>query len=184
MLGAIYARLGSMAGYSADELAEIQRSWKLRFPPDLAAMLQERRSLLEGTGAFDWIKTDPKVIQANLDWPFEGFWFDVQHNATWWPEWGEKPREAKGQYNRLRQVFDAAPRLIPLFGHRYLPEEPFEADNPVLSVYQTDVICYGVNLNDWLAREAERRERAPIASIKEIPFWSQALRNNNAEPMM
>jgi hypothetical protein len=54
-------------------------------------------------------------------------------NAVWWPEWGEKPDAAADQYRRLRQIFSAAPTLIPLFGHRYIPEEPFETGNPVLS---------------------------------------------------
>jgi len=173
-----------MTGYSQSEIADIQSAWKIRFPPDLAALLREQRSLLDGPGAFDWIRTEPNIIQAKLDWPFDGFWFDVEHNAVWWPEWGEKPDAAADQYRRLREIFRAAPRLIPLFGHRYLPEQPFETGNPVLSVYQTNVICYGTNLTDWLARERAGWDSAPMSSVKEIPFWSQALRANNAEPMM
>jgi hypothetical protein len=173
-----------MTGYSQSEIDDIQSTWKIRFPPDLAELLRQRRTLHEGRGAFDWIKTDPNVIQQRFDWPFEGFWFDVQNNSDWWPEWGEMPQALEDRYKRLRQVFDAAPKLIPLFAHRYLPEEPFEIGNPVLSVHQTDVICYGTNLHDWLARERDGWDRTPMASIKEIPFWSQALRKNNAELMM
>lgn len=169
-----------MPGYSLTELQDVQARWTLRFPPDLVEMLQERRPLFPG--ALDWVTADPAVIQAALDWPFESFWFDVQHAAAWWPEWGDKPPAPGEQRARLKAIFAAAPRLIPVFGHRYLPEEPFERGNPVFSVYQTDVICYGANLLDWLEREPGGYYKKPWPAIKEIRFWSDALRNNNAMP--
>src|SRR5262249_2450436 len=121
------------SGYSATELDDAQARWDLRFPPDLVGLLGERRSLGDKGHpywSFDWRKGDPAAIRALLDWPLEGFWFDVQ-NGLWWPEWGEKPSGREEQYERLRGLFEAAPRLIPVFGHRYLPQEPFERGNPV-----------------------------------------------------
>src|SRR5690242_3316146 len=114
-------------GYTPDELAQIQARWRLRFPPDLIDLLATHRPLLDGPGSFDWLSSDPSDIQGRLDWPFEGFWFDIQHDHLWWPEWGEKPPALAAQRARLAEIFAGVPTLIPLFGHRYLPAEPFES---------------------------------------------------------
>jgi hypothetical protein len=169
-------------GYSQAELDAIQARWSLRFPPDLVALLRERRPLLDQPKAFDWLKADDATIQKMLDWPFESFWFDVEQ-ADAWPEWGDRPERLADQHARLKEIFVGAPRLIPLFGHRYLPEEPGETGNPVFSVYQMDVVCYGTDLVDWIARETHGWDCRPWPPIKEIRFWSDALRHNNAEPV-
>jgi len=169
-------------GYSQVELEELQARWGLRFPPDLVELLRLQRPLVGGRGSFDWLLSDSAVIQDRIDWPFNSFWFDVEQGQGWWPEWGKKPSSEAEQRERLRQIFNKAPKLIPLFGHRYVSEEPHEAGNPVFSVYQMDVICYGINLEDWLHREQHGWSTKPWQRIKEIRFWSEALRKNNAEP--
>jgi len=60
-----------------------------------------------------------------------------------------------------------------------LPEEPYERGNPVFSVYQTDVIHYGANLQDWIERERVDLSEKPWPPLKEIRFWSEAVRKNN-----
>ncbi len=171
-------------GYSQSELDEIQAQWNLRFPPDLIDLLREQRPLLgESPGSFDWLLSDPATIQRNLDGPFEGFWFDVDHNDDlWWPEWGDKPIPRGEQRERLKEIFGVAPRLIPLYSNRYIPQEPLEVGNPVFSIVQMDIICYGSDLSDWIERERRGWSTKPWRPIKEIRFWSEALRKNNAEP--
>lgn len=161
-------------GYSRSELDDIQLQRAFRFPPDLLDLLREHRPLLDGPGALDWLRSDPAEINEKLDWPFESFWFDVEHDQARWLEWGEKPADLVERRNRLSAVFAAAPKLIPLFGHRYLPEEPCEAGNPVFSVYQTDVICCGANLQDWSDRECFGWDSKPWPRVKIIPFWGTA----------
>jgi len=57
--------------------------------------------------------------------------------------------------------------------HRYLPEQPHEAGNPVFSVFGIDAIHYGVDLADYLEREFSSWDRRPWPdAIKYIPFWS------------
>jgi hypothetical protein len=72
--------------------------------------------------------------------------------------------------------WQAAPGLIPIHGHRYLPTLPVEPGNPVLSVHQTDIICYGLNLEDDFANEYRcyfgRQGYALAAKPKTIDFWS------------
>jgi hypothetical protein len=63
--------------------------------------------------------------------------------------------------------------LIPLIGHRYLPEQPHETGNPVFSILGTDAIYYGANLKDYFEREFTGWHSRPWpAQIKHIPFWS------------
>jgi hypothetical protein len=169
-------------GYTLTELEDAQERWDVRFPPDLVDLLRERRPLIDGEGCIDWVSTDPAIIAQRFAWPFEGFWFDVQHNDIWWPDWGPKPARPADQHDRLEAIIAAAPKLIPLYSHRYMPAEPHERGNPVFSVYQTDIICYGADLHDWLERERGGGTSKPWPAIKPIRFWSDVVAWNSALP--
>jgi hypothetical protein len=43
--------------------------------------------------------------------------------------------------------------LIPVYAHRYVSAEPHGDGNAVLSVYQTDIICYGADLPSYFVAE-------------------------------
>ncbi len=171
-----------MSGYTQIELDDIQAKWELRFPPDLVAIYRERRRVIDDPrfGSFDWLKDDDARIRSALDWPLEGFLFDVG-NGLWWPEWGDMPVDIPARAERLGEIFSKAPKLIPVCGHRYLPAEPDEAGNPVFSVWQMDVIHYGGNLADYVRREnASFPDNEPKAPFKSIPFWTRAVEFNVA----
>ena len=160
-------------GYTQAELDDAQQKFGLVFPPDLVALLRDRRPV-EGH-----VWTDEVAIRRMLAWPFEGLLFDVEHNHLWWPEWGPRP---SGSYDReevLRSVVARAPKLIPLISHRYLPEDPHEEGNPVFSVHQADVIYYGANLADYFEREFAGFDHRPWNQpTKHIPFWSDLVQRN------
>ena len=66
----------------------------------------------------------------------------------------------------------AAPRLIPIYGHRMMPDEPQEPGNPVFSVHQTDIIHYGFDLADYLRHEFGLPGREPWPErVRPIRFW-------------
>jgi hypothetical protein len=160
-------------GYTQTELDAAQEKFGLVFPPDLMALLIDRRPL----DGYDW--SDEIAIRRALEWPFKGLLFDVEHNALWWPEWGEKPAALDGRKEVLRSVVSRAPQLIPLIGHRYLPEEPHEEGNPVFSVYQSDVIYYGANIADYFEREFTGGDYRPqLNQLKHIRFWSDLVERN------
>lgn len=162
-------------GYTQAQLDEAQERFALKFPPDLIALYLERRPV----DAYDWAK-DHEAIRDRLSWPLDGLWFDVQHNTLWLPEWGTKPPKAEDQYAILKAAVDAAPKLIPLISHRFIPEEPHEAGNPIFSVYQSDIIYYGSNLEDYFAREFGGYTSRPYpATFKEIRFWSTLVERNS-----
>lgn len=161
-------------GYTQAELDVAQERYGLVFPPDLLALFRDRRPVL----GYDW-RTDDKEIREMLRWPLEGLLFDVENNALWWPEWGERPRSAGERAEVLAAVVASSPKLIPLVSHRYLPAEPHEVGNPVFSVYQSDVIYYGADLEDYFDREFVDNRRPLGGDIRHIRFWSELVERNN-----
>ena len=83
----------------------------------------------------------------------EGLQFNVEHNRLWLAGWGAKPSTLSAQKERVRALVAAAPRMIPIIGHRYLLAEPCQSGNPVFSIYQSDIIDYGPDLRTYFLRE-------------------------------
>jgi len=164
-----------LPGYTASELEDAQAKYDLRFPPDLVTLLLERRP----AHGYDW-RLDHQAIERALAHPLDGLLFDIEHDQLWWPEWGERPPSKDAQKAILTDVVSAAPKLIPIIGHRYLPETPNDADNPIFSVMQSDTIYYGANLEDYCAREfvPSARDRPMAKPIRHIPFWSDLVDRN------
>lgn len=155
-------------GYSIYEIEGAQQIYGVRFPPDFIELLTSRHPSL----GYDWT-CDNTHLKTAFEWPFEGFLFDVEANWLWPDEWGIRPHTAEQRATRLREILSNAPRLIPVFGHRYIPESPRESGNPVFSVYQADIIHYGANLADYLDREFfDGMHRPWPEDIKHIDFWS------------
>jgi len=160
-------------GYSQSDLDRAQQRFGLVFPPDLIGMLREKRP----AAGHDW--NDEAARRRALSWPFEGLLFDVESNEMWWPEWGERPVKAQERCEVLRAIVSRAPKLIPLMSHRYLPQEPQSTGNPVFSVYQSDVIYYGSNLEDYFFREFQGWSARPWpGAIRRIRFWSDLVDRN------
>jgi len=158
-------------GLGADELDAAERKWSIRFPPDLRFFLETVSS--EADGFTHWTSTPDEVIAERLAWPFEGFCFDIEHSDLWLPAWGSKPETLAERIEVFRPFYEAAPKLIPVFAHRYLPAEPLAAGNPVFSVYQSDIIYYGADLANYLENEFfGRSEIEPWPVERRIPFWS------------
>ena len=158
-------------GYTQAELDDAQARFALRFPPDLVALLLEHRI----PGGWDWTRDEDR-IRDMLNWPLEGILFDVENAGLWWPEWGERPPSREERAEIVGRIVAAAPRLIPLYGHRFIPEEPHEAGNPVFSVHQSDIIHYGSDLDNYLENEfAVPRHSCVGPDIRRIRFWSEAV---------
>ncbi len=114
--------------------------------------------------------------QASL---LDGLLFDVEHNDCWLDSWGPRLSQLPDRKAVAAEALEKAPRLFPLFGHRAVPlgvarDETSSDSNPILSVVQTDVITYGVDLADWLHREFDvPLPMWPPTSARWFPFWSE-----------
>lgn len=180
-------------GLSDIEVDRAGAAYGIVFPPDLRECLQaalpttpdarpEKRAKFP-----DWRRLDDPGIVFRLSWPWESWKFDLEHGATraWLPEWGERPHELAEQLSVARTQIERAPRLIPIFGHRYMPAEPCDAGNPVFSVYQADIIHYGVDLGDYLHVEfLERPHGMWTHEPREIRFWSRAVQHSEEDPRL
>lgn len=144
-------RISFAAGLADAEVARIERDHGFRFPPDLRGFLQT--ALPVGDGFPDWRNGDDESLAAWLDAPKHGVLFDVEHAGFWLEDWGVRPDSMALAKELAATFIDAAPRLIPVFGHRMLPSKPQLAGNPVFSVHQTDIIYYGFDLDDYLRHE-------------------------------
>jgi hypothetical protein len=123
----------------------------------------------------DWRDGDPAQLREALNHPTEGVLFDVQNNAFWHPTWGPRPGDADEALATARDHLAAVPTLVPVYGHRYLPAGRGDHGHPVLSVWQTDIICYGLDLADYIYREFGAAEAdhgdAPWDPQVSVEFW-------------
>jgi hypothetical protein len=158
------------AGLSDAEVLSIESEFGFRFPPDLRAFLQT--ALPRGSGFPDWRSGDRRVLHDWLDEPRHGILFDVERAAFWLDEWGPRPSTQNESLNVASDILRTVPRLIPIFAHRMMPDEPNDSGNPIYSVHQTDIIYYGFDLTQYLEAEfhLERSQPSP-ATPRPIRFW-------------
>jgi len=173
-------------GLTDDEIASIQKLFNIIFPPDLTVFLQTalpvsekfvnwRRALLS--------EREQEHIVSRLEWPVEGILFDISNDKFWPESWNSKPPYLEDQFEVAKQHFSTYPTLVPIYSHRYIPSSPLESGNPVFSVYQSDIICYGNDLAAYFSNEFKFDMPDPIsvASVpKEIPFWTTCVNMNNS----
>jgi hypothetical protein len=161
-------------GLSPDEIQSIEQEYHFQFPPDLKEFLMFALPISEGF--LNWRQANREQVSGILSWPYKGICFDIEHNAFWLEEWGPCPASLDSAFEVVRNLMNDAPTLIPIYGHRYIPDEPNEDGNPVFSVYQTDVIYYGGHLGDYFKNEFShsfgRKTFHLDGKIKPIKFWS------------
>jgi hypothetical protein len=158
-------------GLSDSELIAAEARFGFRFPPDLRDFLQT--ALPNGPRFPNWRSGDESMLRDWIDSPLEGILFDVEHNGFWLEEWGPAPRTLADAKLRVTELVTSAPRLIPIYGHRMIPDEPQEAGNPIFSVHQTDIIHYGFDLADYIRHEFQLPGRKPWPEqIRPIRFWN------------
>ncbi len=164
------SRVEFETGLSDAEVTATERRFGFRFPPDLRAFLQT--ALPTGPRFPDWRAGDEAAILYWLDSPLRGVLSDIEYNGFWLEEWGPRPDSVAEARRQGAEPASAAPRLIPIFGHRMMPDEPHLPGNPVFSVHQTEIIYYGADLADYFRHEFHLPGREPRPkSPRPIRFW-------------
>ncbi|HLY22670.1 MAG TPA: DUF2167 domain-containing protein [bacterium] len=182
-------------GLTDQELDDLERKFDFRFPPDLRLFLSlglpvdTRMSKPRGrlSGWLNWRRASEAEIRERLNHPYEGICFDVK-NGIWLEAWGEKPPILEDRLGKIKQLMTEAPRLIPIYGHRYIPDRPHEEGNPIFSVWQTDIIHCGSDLEGYLENEfpyrfgisLETHTQTPSLKrpAKAIEFWADIVDAN------
>ncbi|MEY9889788.1 hypothetical protein ABIA35_000172 [Catenulispora sp. MAP12-49] len=122
----------------------------------------------------DWRDADPVKLREQLDHPAQGVLFDVENNRLWHDTWGPRPEAMPEALAIAREALTQVPVLVPVYGHRFLPAGQGTFGHPVLSVWQTDIICYGLDIADYIGQEFGGRglhfddQAEPRVTV---PFW-------------
>jgi hypothetical protein len=133
------------------EIDRIQETFVFEFADDHRAFLAAGLPL--GEGWPDWRHGTADQLRDALTSPAIGVLFDVEHNAFWDHSWGNRPADACTRSRLARDKLAEVPQMVPIYGHRYLPAGRGTFGHPVLSIHQTDVICYGMDLVDYVYQE-------------------------------
>ncbi|WP_237694429.1 hypothetical protein [Streptomyces sp. SID2563] len=166
--GLLRAEIGP--GLSERELDAVEARFGFSFSADHRVFLGA--GLPRGSSRWpDWRDGDPEDLAGRLASPVHGVLFDVEHNGFWHPDWPSRPAGTPEALRVAGSALEGVPRLVPVYGHRYLPGTPGEHGHPVLSVHQTDVILYGNDLADYVRREFTGRSDSPHAHAT-VGFWS------------
>ena len=165
-------------GLTWKEQHELEEFWGIHFPKSLmdfyacAFPAAEKNPVVypwnppsEFSLFPDWRDTSPENvthIRGLLERPVKDLVHDLKRDSWMCKNWhGLTPEE----------VGEAAPKLIPVYGHRYIPQSGVKP--PVFSVVGRDVVYFGSDLFEYLRREflESPADKSPISSMPYIPVW-------------
>ncbi|CAN5478022.1 hypothetical protein BH10ACT9_BH10ACT9_14480 [soil metagenome] len=157
-------------GLNDAEFARVEEMLDFEFADDHRAFLAAGLPL--GASWPNWRGDGRKTLQKQLQLPVDGILFAVEWNEFWADGWGRRPARMKDALRSANYHLTRAPRLVPVYSHRYLPAGRGSFGHPVLSVVQTDVLVYGANLVDYLDREFGPAGYRETAARPTVDFWS------------
>ncbi len=192
-------------GLGVEEIKGLEDDWNINFPEEFRTFLSVLNAPTMKCSRYSWSKGKPNElvqvddapsfydwaedfsqIKSARNWLKEGIMFDVEESDLWRESWGPKPAGREKQEQKLAELINSAPTLIPVVGHRYLLDHVLSTGRPVLSVYQSDVIIYGSNLADYLFRDFgemfSEQPQVPLGvgsiepeEVATIPFWGELM---------
>lgn len=161
-------------GLSENEIIKIQELYQFIFPNDYKIFL--KKVLPISVGFYNWrdfSDDNIKYIHAVMQEPFNNLRESIK-DIYWCEKWGEEFNK-KEQEKIIFEKINNAPKLIPIFSHRYIPIIDAK-ESPIISIRGIDVICYGENLNRYLFNEFVANKPIDLVnSIEYIPFWSDIM---------
>lgn len=165
-------------GLSDDEVFQIEQKFNIQFPPDLKAFLQTKLPI--NRSFVNWrlglrSKSESDLIKEKFKRILEGILFDIEVNGFWLRAWGEKPNNLNECFEITKRHYKNYPKMIPICSHRYIASLPHKTDNPIFSIWQTDIVYYGYNLADYLKNEFSLtlpKDFNIPSTPKRIAFWS------------
>ena len=143
-------------GLTDEEFEKIEKFYSIKFPISLRTLYKS--FLPEFYNWRDFSEENVNKIKYYLNWPIEGILFDIQNNGFQKKCFGQRTNDIN-ENKKIALEFlensnnETVPNLIPVYAHRYVPCYPDIMDIPVISVYQTDIVFYGKNLEDYFKSE-------------------------------
>lgn len=168
-------------GLTYPEISAVEERFGFEFSDEHRELLH--RVLPLGDRWVDWRSDEPADVRHRLAWPVEGVLFDVRVNAFWPRSWGPRPAGDDEAVAVAAAHLEKVPQLVPVYSHRYLPAAPVGRPAPVFSVHQTDVIYYGIDLADYVAREFGSARASSGSPAVRVPFWSDLVELDDANDL-
>ena len=163
-------------GLTVEEIAKIEYIYKIKFPKSLKEFLMI--ALPISKGFYNWRNLEQDnimFIKKVINRPIEEV-DELAEEVYWCDEWGEEPENATDIGRIVRKKLQNAPKLLPIYGHRYIPM--ILVDNPpIISIHDIDIIYYGEDLENYFEVEFGAKEQGAIRfkNIHPIPFWSDIM---------
>ena len=159
-------------GLSSAEIASIEAQLGFQLPEDFVYLFQSLRD--PGRVLFPWSNFKKQEYDDKIRWVLQGIEFDIEHNKFWLDRWGKRRATLSVALEVARRDFETWPKLLPIFGHRFLPAEPCRSGNRVFSIMQTDIIYYGANLAHYLVNEFVDYDYVLHSNYSPRMGWSRA----------
>lgn len=162
-------------GLSEQEFQKISQEYGIDFPVELKEFYSVALPISEDFYNWrDFSSDNVNSIKEAMKIPFDGI-YEFADEVYWCDDWGEEPEE-EDKISIIREKLKTAPKLIPIYSHRYMPMID-KANVPILSIYDTDIIYYGENIESYLEIEFGNKEQEDIDfdQIEHVPFWSDLL---------
>ncbi len=158
-------------GLDSAKIDSIEAQLGFALPSDLRFLLGNVQD--PGKVLFPWSAFSMEKYHASIEPVWSGIEFDIEHNAVWLERWGKRPSELNDAKRLAKEDFRSWPRLLPIYGHRFLAADPCLPSNPIFSIVQTDIIYYGANLPDYLVREfCSNTQTEDCEVTRRIRVWS------------
>ncbi len=163
-------------GLTTDEFDQIQNIYDVEFPAPLHDFLGS--ILPVSKGFYNWrnfSKHNVEFIKACMQFPVE-YICNQTNEVDWNEEWGIEPTNEEVRDDEIRKRALNAPKLIPIYLHRYMPLGHFNR-YPIISIHGIDVIYYGKDINDYIRNEFGNGNRAgyDYETIQKVPFWTDLM---------
>lgn len=172
MIGAKVKFLKGLANTEIDQLSQLIG---IPIPPDLREFWTV--AVPKASGWWSWI--DSKLTREDFDKTIvEELKFHVESGDVWLESWGERPESLVEAMKIVHAFVETGPALLPLFAHRWAVCEPCLPNTPVLSIYNSDWIYYGWNLESYLEHEFLGRDiygEQPLQDHQSIGQWEEVL---------
>jgi hypothetical protein len=172
-------------GLGESECQRIEEQGGFRFPADLRGLY--RRALPIGDGRGDqrgfpnWRKRPQTILRGANQYLLAGFLEVItlpreRLQDILPPSLEALPTKRRRAITALKGWLTAAPRLVPIYGHRFIPVTPPEPGNPIFSIVGVDIVRYGADLFDYFVREFDIPPvTPPPPTPRPIPFWDEWL---------
>lgn len=168
-------------GLNDQEIEQVRVTTGIVLPPDLAMLL--RQGLPVGELFPDWRHNAAAVAKDSHEHIVEGIIFDAAESDYWHPLFGDRPEGYKLRRQRISEVVAKLPPLVLIHGKAFLPSDPWQAGNPVLSVWQAvDTVFLGADIVDYFIRAMGISIDYPAPDhINKVPYWGDIFDLNGVE---